>query len=708
MLLKSIFVSIFSPASRLRCLQYRHVRLWVYALCTITFFTGAVSPGPAYGQIRTVHVGVYQNKPKVFINEKGLAAGIFIDLLEDIAGQEGWKIAYVPCEWADGLQGLSNGQIDLMPDVAFSPERGVIYDFHKTPVLQSWSGIYASAGTPVNTISQLEGKRIAVLEGSIQQTVFEQMMKGFGFNVTIVPVGTLEQAFDLASNGSADGAIANYFYGDYYYQNYKLIKTSIVFNPVSLYYATAKGHNHDILNVIDRYLDNWIQEPKSTYYSVLKRWGAPEPAVIVPQYLFWIIGSIVGLLVVAAGMVFLLRQQVGVRTRKLAHANVELQESEGKYRNLVERASDGIVILQDGLFKYVNPSLVEMVGFSEKELLDSPFTEFVHEEKLSKVAENYRKRMAGETVQTMYETRFKTNQGTVVDAEVNTGFITYQGKPADLIIIRNITARKLIEQELIKHKERLEEMVADRTAELVVAKDRAESADRVKSAFLATMSHELRTPLNSIIGFTGLVLQELAGPLNAEQTKQLRMVQSSGQHLLTLINDVLDISKIEAGQIELANSPFDMSDAVKKTLQTVKPLSDMKKLSLTAQVAIDINNIVGDRRRVEQILLNLLSNAIKFTESGEVRVECRLDHGFVVTRVVDTGPGIKPEDLEKLFQPFRQLDTGLTRQHEGTGLGLAICKRLVELMGGVITVTSELGKGSAFEFTIPIRKDKKQ
>lgn len=238
---------------------------------------------------------------------------------------------------------------------------------------------------------------------------------------------------------------------------------------------------------------------------------------------------------------------------------------------------------------------------------------------------------------------------------------------------------------------------------------RAEAADKVKSAFLATMSHELRTPLNSIIGFTGILLQELAGPINAEQRKQLEMVRSSARHLLALVNDVLDISKIEADQLVIAREPFDLTASIAKVLSLVTPQAREKGLAMHVELPSDLGQMIGDQRRFEQILLNLLSNAIKFTEQGEIgliaeRLSCDASTGqaAVNVRICDTGPGIKAADLEHLFEPFRQVDSGLARRHEGTGLGLAICRRLTQLMGGRIEVESEWGKGSTFSVTLPL------
>lgn len=248
-------------------------------------------------------------------------------------------------------------------------------------------------------------------------------------------------------------------------------------------------------------------------------------------------------------------------------------------------------------------------------------------------------------------------------------------------------------------------------AALREAKHAAEAADRLKSAFLATMSHELRTPLNSIIGFTGILLQGLPGPLNAEQAKQLGMVQNSARHLLSLINDVLDISKIEAGELTIDHERFELKASLSKVSDIVRPLVEKRGLALRLEIEECIGDMHGDARRVEQILLNLLANAVKFTDAGAITLSARTelivgeDGGGSVPgvrlSVSDTGVGIRPEHLDELFQPFRQIDCALTRRYEGTGLGLAICDRLSRLMGGRIEVQSRYGEGSRFSVMLP-------
>ncbi|MEW5956430.1 MAG: PAS domain S-box protein [Chloroflexota bacterium] len=303
----------------------------------------------------------------------------------------------------------------------------------------------------------------------------------------------------------------------------------------------------------------------------------------------------------------------------------------------------------------------------------------------------------------------------------------------------DVTERKRAEEELQQHRQHLEELVKERTAELAAAKEKAEESDRLKSAFLATMSHELRTPLNSIIGFVSILLQGLVGPLNEEQHKQLGMVKKSARHLLNLINDVLDLSKIEAGQVELHPESFDICALIDQTMQSLAPLAEKKGLKLATDIAPEVKRVFSDPRRVEQILLNLVNNAIKFTDAGQVTLRVKAEGGrmkdeggrmkdinnldpsslilhpssfiphpssliLLTFEVEDTGIGIKPEDMGKLFATFRQLDSTLARQHEGTGLGLTICRKLAGLLGGEIRVESEWGVGSTFTFVLPLHR----
>ena len=243
--------------------------------------------------------------------------------------------------------------------------------------------------------------------------------------------------------------------------------------------------------------------------------------------------------------------------------------------------------------------------------------------------------------------------------------------------------------------------------ELMVAKEAADSANRVKSAFLAGMSHELRTPLNSIIGFTGIILNELVGPLNLEQKKQLKMVKGSSRHLLNLINDVLDISKIEAGEMEVSCETFSIRHVVNQVAESLIPMAEQKGLSLSVEIAPEVEMVASDERRIRQVIINLANNAIKFTEKGAVKIVCLKRDSRIEVKITDSGVGIKNEDIDKLFRPFQQLDVGTSRRYEGTGLGLSICKRILDVLGGTIQVKSQFGKGTTFTLTLPLNAEEK-
>jgi PAS domain S-box-containing protein len=355
---------------------------------------------------------------------------------------------------------------------------------------------------------------------------------------------------------------------------------------------------------------------------------------------------------------------------------------------------------------FVSDGARELTGYTPAELEHSraiDYASLMHPEDRERIWRETQTGLASERGIFSYEYRIIHRSGEMRWVwERGEGQREPDGTVLNLVgFITDISERRRAEEEVLMLNLSLEQRVAERTAELAAANEQLKELDRLKSEFLATMSHELRTPLNSIIGFSSILRRGLAGPLNAEQEKQIDMVRGSARHLLTLINDLLDLSRIESGHMDLTLEDFDLAAVLTEVESVLAPMVTQRGLAYATRLEVSPVMVHSDRQRVFQVILNLANNAVKFTERGTVSVECTLVENEFCVRVRDTGIGIKPEHLPLLFEAFRQVDGSARRVYEGTGLGLHLCRKLLDLLAGRIEVESVYGQGSCFTVILP-------
>ena len=368
------------------------------------------------------------------------------------------------------------------------------------------------------------------------------------------------------------------------------------------------------------------------------------------------------------------------------------------FRNFLDVAPDAIIeVDEDGQILLLNRMTEKLFGYQREELVGQRVELLIPQDLSAKRVHNRNNYCAHPLTRPMgtgLSLQGRRKDGSCFPVEISLGPVKSGEGLGVMAIIRDVSERKEAEDQLRVTQEK-------NTSELQSSNRNIERADRLKSEFLGSMSHELRTPLHTIIGFSELLAEELAGPLNEDQKRFVGHIHTDSMHLLELINQILDLSKIEAGQLELRRQTLDMSEAIEEVLSSIRPQGQAKSIRietcLDAKVTLD-----ADHLRFKQILFNLLSNAVKFTpEGGRIRLDAAGRDGLVEISVSDSGIGIPKEEQESVFDKFHQVNETATAVREGTGLGLAITKALVEQHGGRIWLESDPGKGSRFTFTIP-------
>jgi PAS domain S-box-containing protein len=645
---------------------------------------------------RVVRVGVYENPPKLLADAQGQPSGILGDLLREVARLENWTLQPVPCEWERCLQLLEDGEIDLMPDVAWSEARETRFDFHRIPALPSWSQLYRRSDVTLQSVLDLEGKRLVVLEGSVQQTHLAGLLSGFGLRAELVPVKSFEDAFAMVAAGQADAVAANRYSGDGAASRHGLSATSLVFLPSQLYFAADKGRHADLLAAIDARLDAWQSDAGSFYFQTLARWGQNPDQPRVPQVFWWGLGAALALLALALGFVALLRREVARQT-------MALRESEERLRLALAAAHQGLydLDLTTGEVQ-VSPEYATMLGYDPRTFRESlaMWRERLHPDDQAAVYDTFEAYVSDRLAEYRVEFRLRTRLG---DWKwiLSLGRIQARapdGRPLRMLGTHtDIDAIKAAESALRELNAHLEARVAERTAELTAANHELET-------FAYAVSHDLRAPLRAMSGFSNALLEDHADALPGEARAYVQQIITAGRKMSDLVEGLLALSRVTRGELRLDR--VDVSALARQRLAELAASEPSRTAAVEVEPGLSVQ---GDQRMIASVLDNLLDNAWKYTGTTAqptIRVQgCTADgmSGFCVT---DNGAGFDMAHAARLFQAFQRLH----RQDEfpGIGIGLATVQRIVRRHGGQIAAQGTPGQGATFSVLLPARAEQPQ
>ncbi|MDZ8118385.1 response regulator [Pontiella agarivorans] len=643
-----------------------------------------------------VFVAQPDHAPFDFIHKKHVT-GINVELAQWMAADMGFKIRILTAPEDKALEMLQNGEADVLAGIYYTRRYDKVLDFSQTLKITPVTLYVRSDRSDIQNIYSLNNRKVAIMASSHALEVLQTNK----IRCEIKFVSSTEEAVQLVLNGSVDAMVGNELVTQHHMYSSENRPLKIVGEPLySARLCMAVKEGEDVLlSLINKGISH--AHKSGTLNRIQAKWLGSEYArnIWPVKYILVTAMSVAGIVAVVIALILLWNRKLA---RRVDERTRQYRESEERLRQIFENSPDAVFVLsREGQIMAVNDRACQFVKMSKQELLTRLIHDLVPGDFHAEVDQNMGLWFSGSI--TKNEGYTLDADGRVFPIEMTGALQQLDGQAVLQLHVRDITLRKEAEEKMVAARNMAEE--AQQMAE--EARETAEHANLAKSEFLANMSHEIRTPLNGIVGMAQLMSDT---PLNPEQNNCLDTILQSTNGLLNIINHVLDISKIEAGQMDVRESAFDLRELCNSMFYMFKPQAERSGVEFKCQCHEDVPPyVLGDVGLIEQVLINLLGNALKFTHSGSVtlNIECRKktpQETEIYFQVIDTGIGISKDVQPKVFEKFTQADGSAKRLYGGTGLGLAITKQLVELMGGKIGLISSYGHGSTFFFNLTLKQ----
>ena len=664
-----------------------------------------------YGYAQTtLKIGVYDNKPTIFVGDDGVVQGLFVDVLEEIAIKENWRLEYVFGQFSDVFTQLKEGKIDILPAIAYSKKREEIIDYSNETIMANWAELYVPGNRRLTSLLELEGKKIGVKQGDIHFTALKVLTDQFNVSCRFIEADEYENVFEMLQGDFVHVGVVNRLYGNSNKQKYSVKATPVIYNPIEMRFGATQGKFQDILTKIDSYMLKFSADGQSIYYQSISRWLVVDQKKVLPRWVSYLFIAVVGATLFFLGTSLLFRRQVQRRTEELTKTNsllksqiLERRKTEEKLKLSEERSRTWLeyspvytkIVDLDFNLQYMSSAGIEALHIKDiTSLYGKPYPfDFYSEPFKNSMTNNLEKaRETGEIIE--QEAAVMDLDGselwfhsTVVPVNDDKGRIEYI-----IVVSLDITERKKAERE----KENLENRLGQ-----------AQKMEAI-GTLAGGIAHDFNNILGAIIGYTEVARDD--SPNDSQVAKDLDKVLEASDRATSLVRQILAFSR----QAETESIILQPASVVNKVIAMLRPTLPAT-IEITQDIDTETGLIFADPTQIHQILMNLCTNAFHaMEETGgridislkeidlsreEITHEPHIDIGtFLQLSVADTGPGMTEEVKNKIFDPyFTTKGVG-----KGTGMGLSIVHGIIKKYGGFITLSSELGKGTFFHIFLPV------